>query len=283
MPSQIQIFNITPKHLAHQSDVIRMNALLNYGGVYLDLDVVVFKPLNELRLYNASVAAWDNTICNAVIISAPSSDFMHIWYDSYRHANFQCWGCNSLTIPAQLIKAHPDSVHALSKDSFFRYGFHEADAKAMFDEMCNSTAHLDLDIHPHAFGQHLWANNVNIKTYLGHVDEHYLCHSCSMYAKILRYSLKDTAQLDSCMAVAYDPQRLFKYDHSIGMKQKTAGFQDPPYGAFVLAALFVFLLVLFRLLKSFTTVRALRISDLVRKAVAYSAEPFVPLPPTIEP
>ena len=186
VPSKIQIFNITPHHLAHQSDVTRMNALRHYGGIYLDLDVVVLKPLDELRLYNMSVAAWGETISNSVIIAAPNSDFMNVWYDSYRHANFRCWGCNSLTIPAKLMKAHPGSVHALSIDSFYRYGLHEADAKAMFDELCD----VSFTVHPRAFGQHLWANNMNIKTYLSHVDYHFLCHSCSLYAvtvlKILR-------------------------------------------------------------------------------------------------
>lgn len=34
--------------VAHSSDVLRYTTLYKFGGIYLDLDVLVLKPLNDL-------------------------------------------------------------------------------------------------------------------------------------------------------------------------------------------------------------------------------------------
>ncbi|MBT0607932.1 glycosyl transferase [Aequorivita echinoideorum] len=41
------------KKFAHVSDVCRLHALKNYGGIYMDTDVEILKPLDEFLIHNA--------------------------------------------------------------------------------------------------------------------------------------------------------------------------------------------------------------------------------------
>ena len=49
-PSEIYGNQLT--HYAHQSDVIRLQKLQKYGGIYLDIDTICLKSFEELRKYD---------------------------------------------------------------------------------------------------------------------------------------------------------------------------------------------------------------------------------------
>ena len=46
------------KHYAYMSDYLRLKALYEYGGIYLDTDVIVYKPLDEF-LNNDFFTGWE--------------------------------------------------------------------------------------------------------------------------------------------------------------------------------------------------------------------------------
>ena len=43
------------RHIYHQGDVAKMEILLEYGGIYLDYDVIVVNSLDPVRLYDATL------------------------------------------------------------------------------------------------------------------------------------------------------------------------------------------------------------------------------------
>lgn len=58
------------------ADIIRLAAIYRQGGIYLDTDVEVLRPLNKLLDYEAFAAKQhDNLICNAVFGAEPE----HPW------------------------------------------------------------------------------------------------------------------------------------------------------------------------------------------------------------
>lgn len=83
----IQEFNATGllnecDSLAGKSDVIRILALIKYGGVYLDMDVECLKPLHPLLNVPAFVAKEsDNVVCNAIFGTIPN----HPWLLKQMH------------------------------------------------------------------------------------------------------------------------------------------------------------------------------------------------------
>lgn len=50
VPSLNQIFGRPIFHFAHKSDVLRLEILIQYGGIYLDLDMVLVRSLDPLRM-----------------------------------------------------------------------------------------------------------------------------------------------------------------------------------------------------------------------------------------
>lgn len=45
-------------HTAHKADVIRMEALLTYGGIYLDFDVLVVRAVPPNRIIVRAFASF---------------------------------------------------------------------------------------------------------------------------------------------------------------------------------------------------------------------------------
>ena len=43
------------RHIFHQSDVAKLETLIEYGGIYLDYDVIVVNSLDPLRRFDATL------------------------------------------------------------------------------------------------------------------------------------------------------------------------------------------------------------------------------------
>lgn len=115
-----EIFGNPIKHYAHQADVIRLEMLMQHGGVYLDLDVICVNPfqplLNEQFVMGIEP---DRGLCNAVVLSAPQAEFAQVWYDRYKSFNGDCWNCHSVVLPCHLSKEHPSLIKVLDEYAFF--------------------------------------------------------------------------------------------------------------------------------------------------------------------
>lgn len=66
----------------HMGDVNRMEILLRYGGIYLDLDAIVLQPFDPLLyVYNAYIAAEsDYGLNNGIMVARRCSSFFLAWY-----------------------------------------------------------------------------------------------------------------------------------------------------------------------------------------------------------
>ncbi|CAM9611235.1 unnamed protein product, partial [Ectocarpus fasciculatus] len=118
----LSIHGISPKpnDYAHQSDIVRLTALIEHGGIYLDTDVLIMKSLDRFK-YNSMTMGQENPwkLGNAVMLAAKNSSFMRKWYEEYRDVNFNCWGCHSLKRPMVLSKKFPKLVNVVPRVSFF--------------------------------------------------------------------------------------------------------------------------------------------------------------------
>ncbi|GAA5917821.1 hypothetical protein JCM6882_004159 [Rhodosporidiobolus microsporus] len=141
------------EHFAHKADVLRLEALRDYGGIYLDIDVLVVRDLAPLYRHevvmgmesqpNLDPELPPSGLCNAVILAKPYSSFVARWIDSYRTFNKSSWAKHSVTTPWDLARAFPTEITVLNKFAFFwpiwhddhlrvvhrddRYSFHRPD------------------------------------------------------------------------------------------------------------------------------------------------------------
>jgi hypothetical protein len=99
--NQIESLRYHPQY-AHKADVIRLEVLLEHGGIYLDIDTFVLRPfadyslmlhdvvmgmearqLNFLRLPMSDDEMDPTGLCNAIIIARKGAEFLHRWMDTY--------------------------------------------------------------------------------------------------------------------------------------------------------------------------------------------------------
>ncbi|XP_070532906.1 uncharacterized protein [Ptychodera flava] len=118
----LEVFNKTlnPRWPEHSADVARLQILLEQGGVYLDLDVIVVAPLEPLRYYEYVVGRSDaNVLANGVIFANKSSKFLRLYYENYKNYNRKCWGCSSVKYQHRLAEEHKDLLH-IEPDSLIK-------------------------------------------------------------------------------------------------------------------------------------------------------------------
>ena len=150
-------------HYAHQSDVLRLQVVERWGGIYLDMDSISVRPLPpELRAQSALLGIQDTPrggttreharwygLCNAIFAAEPGAPFIKQWLEEYRSFNSSGrdgqWDLLSVRRPADMYDERcPNdrcpAVHggqcellrALPSQAFFPVGWAHVE-KAMFD------------------------------------------------------------------------------------------------------------------------------------------------------
>jgi len=121
-----EIFGRRLIHFAHRSDVLRLRLLLEYGGIYMDIDTLCLRPFTPL-LSHSCVMAWQSSrgLCNAVILSEPDNEFLRVWLDTYRTfrstGKDPFWDEHSVVVPGRLARQRRMRPHVtlLSHRAFF--------------------------------------------------------------------------------------------------------------------------------------------------------------------
>lgn len=119
-----EIFGNPLLHPAHQSDVVRLRTLQEFGGIYLDIDVISVRPFDNLL--NHGVVMGEEVgegLCNAVVLAEPESEFISRWIAEYRsfrsRGRDEYWGEHSVKLPARLAEENAGEIQVLGPKSFF--------------------------------------------------------------------------------------------------------------------------------------------------------------------
>ncbi|KAK3387209.1 hypothetical protein B0H63DRAFT_152788 [Podospora didyma] len=116
--------------LEHKSDFIRIEALRDFGGLYLDVDAIPLRDLRPLRrtgfanvLGGAVALSIENTgyINNGVLMAKPHSMLMNIWLAGAHRFHDGQWATSSillLTDIAYRLSAVPSEVLVLHERAF---------------------------------------------------------------------------------------------------------------------------------------------------------------------
>ena len=105
---------------AHMADVIRLEMLQRFGGIYLDLDIVSLRPFDPLLQHEFVMGMEPGTgLCNAVILARGDAEFLQLWREQYRSFDGSRWNHHSVVLPWQMAQAHPQLIHVADKYAFF--------------------------------------------------------------------------------------------------------------------------------------------------------------------
>jgi hypothetical protein len=119
---------------AHKADVVRMRALYEHGGVYLDMDTICVREWGHLLQHNTvlakekSCSGIQDGICNAIMMTAPRSPFFEEWIAHYpRFFAPQGWREASIILPLLLAEEHPENLTLQEPSVFFEPSWNETD------------------------------------------------------------------------------------------------------------------------------------------------------------
>jgi hypothetical protein len=164
-------------HVAHKADVIRLQALKETGGIYMDLDTISVRPLTELLIHSCIISQFTKTkpvpknwrqrikfkigwikdeskiqlLCNVVMLAEKKSGFINLWLDEYKTFRSKgrdiYWDEHAVKVPTRLAALYPEMV-TRPDPHMFNYPLYDKEGlSAMFKEVHSF---------PGAYIHHLW-------------------------------------------------------------------------------------------------------------------------------
>lgn len=147
---------------AHHSDFVRLDALIETGGLYADVDTLFVRPFpdeltaakfvigREDDLYDVRTGALRPSLCNALLLSEPRATFAVLWRRLMGAALDGSWSNHSTLLPQELSVRVPEAVRVEPRRSFYHYG-------PSREGVCALLERLDDDIEG-ILSVHLWAH-----------------------------------------------------------------------------------------------------------------------------
>jgi mannosyltransferase OCH1-like enzyme len=178
------IFGNKLYHVAHKSDVWRLDTLIEKGGIYMDLDTICvksFMPLLNNKFVIGKQGRWRKMgLCNAVMMAEKNSEFAKIWLSEYKSfrskGHDKYWAEHSVALPMTLSGKYGDLLHIENYDSFHYPLYYPLSLRKMFRYNCEYKS---------AYCHHLWENGSWDK-YLKNLSLDFINSKDTTYNKIAR-------------------------------------------------------------------------------------------------
>ncbi|MFT6406639.1 MAG: glycosyltransferase involved in cell wall biosynthesis [Arenicella sp.] len=145
---------------AHQADFIRLKKLIEYGGVYADMDTLFVNPIPDDLYQHPFVIGREQSVidpvskkknpslCNALLMSEPNSEFARQWLKASYQSFDGTWSSHSCQLAATLASELPDTVHIAPQRFFFKHMWTKPGISSLFEE-------LDDDFEQ-VYSMHMW-------------------------------------------------------------------------------------------------------------------------------
>ncbi|XP_053388469.1 uncharacterized protein LOC128551598 [Mercenaria mercenaria] len=101
------------KYKEHSSDIMRIEALLKYGGIYMDTDTVIVRSMEPLMNYSCVMSNQSSGLLgSAFVMAKKNASFLQLWMDGYRfHYNPSRYVYNAMVYPKKVARKHADLIH----------------------------------------------------------------------------------------------------------------------------------------------------------------------------
>lgn len=170
-----EIFQNQIEHCAHKTDILRLEKLIEIGGIYLDCDTICINSFDNLLNNKFVMGKQDDWgLCNAIMLSEKNSQFGRLWYDNYKTFDKTKWDEHSVVLPKKLAEENPSFITILSTEKFFQPN--PANWKSIFNEFVDKS---------NDYAMHLW-ESMGWDEQHKFIDEEWIRNSNSTYAVYAR-------------------------------------------------------------------------------------------------
>jgi hypothetical protein len=178
-----EIFGNPITHVAHKADIIRLQALYENGGIYMDMDTICvksFEPLLKEKVVMGIQGHAQNPLsayglCNAIILAESKSEFIGHWLSQYTDFNSNYWDSHSVQLPLYLSQTTDLGITTLPYNAF-HYPLYTPEG---VDDLFKHNKE-----YPEAYAHHLWESNS--WSYIQLLTEDYIKTVDTTYNKIAR-------------------------------------------------------------------------------------------------
>ena len=148
------------KHFQYKADVVRLELLYEHGGVYLDLDMIITRPFDEVfksghSFYISEERTGCRSLINAFLASKPKNEFIKLWLNEFKSGlRLGIWAHHIRDSNKKLIDDHPHYIHKYRMkilDGKVFMPLHWQDTVAFI----NSET-VPYEFPPESYGTHLW-------------------------------------------------------------------------------------------------------------------------------
>jgi len=118
---------------AHHADFIRLEKLLEFGGIYADIDTIFVNPIPAVLKEKVFVLGREDdvvvqetlerrrSLCNAFIMSEKDAEFGRLWLLRMKEVFDGSWSRHSTVLPQELSEQHPDLIHIEPPLTFYKH------------------------------------------------------------------------------------------------------------------------------------------------------------------
>lgn len=147
---------------AHHADFVRLDALIEHGGIYADIDTLFVRPFPDEWFEHPFVIGEEDpvrdeltgevrpSLCNALLLSKPGATFARTWREEMASALNGTWSNHSNFLAHKLSVRLPAAAHVLPRRAFFEFGPSVSGLDSIFERL-----ETDLD---DVFSIHLWSH-----------------------------------------------------------------------------------------------------------------------------
>jgi FkbM family methyltransferase len=182
---------------AHAADFVRLERLLDTGGVYADLDTLFVNPIppalwrqpfvlgREADVADPATGVARRSLCNALIMAERNARFGRLWQEGQLAAFDGTWSAHSTLLPQQLSEQHPELVHIEPPRTFYPYMWTRDGLKTLL-EGCDRQTDGIVSIHMWA---HLWWSRWRMdfsRFHAGRITEDYVRRVDTTYNVLAR-------------------------------------------------------------------------------------------------
>jgi hypothetical protein len=182
---------------AHHADFVRLDALIEHGGLYADIDTLFVRPYadelwqapfvigREPPVRDERTGQMRPSLCNAILLSEPGAAMAVAWRERMAGALNGTWSNHSGFLAAALAEEMPHAVRIEPEETFFAYPATVDGLRRLLEEDEVAPAGA---CSVHLWG-HLWWRRDRIDfsaVHAGHLGDDVLRTAATTYARLAR-------------------------------------------------------------------------------------------------
>ncbi|KZO94525.1 glycosyltransferase family 32 protein [Calocera viscosa TUFC12733] len=111
-----EVYGHRLSHFAHKADVLRLQLLIAFGGIYVHIDTYVLRSFDRAGLMTQDVSRED---CNAVIVARREAPFLNRWLATYESFDSTVRAGHSVAKSWELALLYPPELTVLGTRAMF--------------------------------------------------------------------------------------------------------------------------------------------------------------------